>query len=97
MVTMFVTCTGDSTTRFDREYYVKTHLPLVMETWGPYGLRSAAAYFPATDAAETIAVAICELVDDAAVDAASACPGSDAVMADIGIFTDSEPRHHRTI
>jgi uncharacterized protein (TIGR02118 family) len=96
MTTMFVTYTGDSTTRFNREYYVNTHLPLVMDAWGPHGLRSATAYFPATDAAETIAIAICEFANDASVDAALACPRSDEVMADVRIFTDSEPTQHRT-
>jgi uncharacterized protein (TIGR02118 family) len=96
MTRMFVTYAGDCTTRFDRQYYVNTHLPLVMTTWAPHGLRSAAAYFPATDTAETIAVAICEFEDEAAVDAALACPGSAAVMADVCIFTDSEPVQHRT-
>lgn len=95
MTTMFVTYTGDSTTQFDREYYVDIHLPLVMDAWGPHGLRSATAYFPATAGAQIIAVAVCEFLDNGAVDAALACPRSEAVMADVSNFTDSEPIQHR--
>ena len=66
-----------------------------MDAWGPYELRSATTYFPAT-AAEAIAVAVGESVDDAAADAALTCPGSDAVKADVCFFGDSEPIRHRT-
>lgn len=33
MTTVFVTCAGDAGTRFDRDYHVGTHLPLVLEAW----------------------------------------------------------------
>ncbi len=38
MTTMYVTYPGDASTRFDRDYYVRHHVPLVMECWGPLGL-----------------------------------------------------------
>lgn len=27
--------------KFDTDYYLKTHMPLVKDRWGPHGLRSA--------------------------------------------------------
>lgn len=44
MTTMHVTYPGDTATRFDRDYYVQHHLPLVMECWGPFGLESCTAF-----------------------------------------------------
>ena len=95
MTTMFVTYPGDASTRFDREYYVGTHLPLVRTAWEPYGLRSATAFFPEGSVEGTVALAVCEFRDDAAVDAALRSPQSDAVMADIANFTDSTPARRR--
>lgn len=91
METMFVTYPGDAGTRFDRDHYVETHLPLVMEAWGPHGLESVAAFFPAGDGAGTVALAVCEFRDRAAVDAALDSPETGRVMADIENFTDAEP------
>ena len=47
MTTMYVTYSGDAATRFDRDYYIQHHLPLVMECWGPLGLEGCAAFWPA--------------------------------------------------
>ncbi|WNG85903.1 EthD family reductase [Mycobacterium sp. ITM-2016-00317] len=91
MTTMFVTYAGDASTRFDRDYYVDTHLPLVRAAWEPHGLRSATAFFPAGTVEGTIALAVCEFADDAAVDAALGSPDSAAVMADVANFTDASP------
>ena len=66
MTTLFVTYPGDASTRFDRDYYVRVHIPLVLETWGPHGLSSCVAFFPAGEGGPTIAVAVCEFRDEAA-------------------------------
>jgi uncharacterized protein (TIGR02118 family) len=95
METMYVTYPGDAGTRFDRDYYVSSHLPLVMEAWGRYGLESAAALFPPDDGAGTIAVCICRFRDEAALRAALASPQSGPVMADIAKFTDATPSQSR--
>ena len=95
MGTLFVTYPGDAGTRFDREYYLGSHLPLVMEAWGPHGLESAAVFFPAGDGAGTIAVCLCVFPDDAAMDAALASPRTEDVMADVGHFTDARPSRSR--
>ena len=97
MTTMYVTYAGTAATRFDREYYVQRHLPLVMEAWGPHGLISAAAFFPSGDGAETVAACICEFRDEAALAAALASAGTPDVMADVKRFTDVEPARTRAV
>lgn len=89
--TLYVTYAGDAGTRFDRDYYVKNHLPLAMEAWGPHGLLSAAAYFPAITGPGTIAIAELRFRDDAAVAASLAAPESAHVMADVPHYTDASP------
>lgn len=95
MTTLFVTYPGDATTRFDRDYYVSTHLPLVRAAWGPHGLQTAAAFFPPADGAGTIAVCVCAFASDAALQAALAAPQTAGVMADVRHFTDAIPARSR--
>lgn len=91
MRTMYVTYPGDAGTRFDRDYYVRHHLPLVMACWGPHGLESCAAFWPAGAGAGTIAIAECRFRDEAALRAALASPGTSRVMADVPRFTEATP------
>ena len=91
MMTMYVTYPGDAGTRFDRDYYVRHHLPLVMECWGQLGLESCAAFWPADFSLGTIAIAECRFRDEAAMRAALASPETPRVMADIAHFTDATP------
>ena len=86
-----VTYSGDKTARFDREYYVQTHLPLVRKVWGHVGLEAIDAFFPADTGAGFIAIAVCRFRDAAAFQAAFAEPGTAEVMADVQHFTDIEP------
>ena len=91
MIILYVTYPGDSRTRFDRERYVAHHLPLVMEAWGPYGLLSCSAFFPAGEGDGTVAIAECKFRDEAALQAALASPETPRVMADVPGFTDAQP------
>jgi len=91
MTTIFVTYTGDANTRFDREYYVNTHLPLVRDAWGSLGLESIDGFFPAADGAGLIAIAVVQFRDDAAVQAALASSRTPEVLADVAKFTDVTP------
>lgn len=97
MTTMIVTYPGDAGTRFDRDYYVRTHLPLVMEAWGRYGLEGAEAFFPPDGGTSTIAVCICRFRDEAALRAALASPQSGPVMEDVVRFTDAAPSQGRVV
>ena len=91
MTTMHVTYRGNDATRFDRDYYVRHHVRLVMECWGPLGLESCTAFWPAEAGSGTIALAECRFRDEAAIRAALASPETPRVMADVARFTDATP------
>ncbi len=95
MTTLYVTYPGDARTRFDRGRYVTHHLPLVMRAWGPHGLLSCSAFFPAGEGDGTIAIAECKFRDEAALTAALASPETPRVMADVPSFTDVKPMQSR--
>ena len=95
MTILYVTYQGDPGTRFDRDYYEARHLPLVMESWGRYGLLSCAAFFPPVVRAGTIAICECRFCDDASMQAALAAPESSGIMADVAKFTDVKPAQSR--
>ena len=96
-VTVHVTYRGDAATRFDRDYYVAEHLPLVMRAWGPYGLLSCTALFPAAAEAGTLCIAECRFRDEAAPKFALAAPETAGVMADVDQFTDAKPEQTRSV
>ena len=97
MTNLFVTYPGDAGTRFDREYYVGVHLPLVREAWGPHGLETIAAFFPAGEGAGTIAACVCGFRDEAALRAAVGSAQTPRVLADVKHFTDAEPSRSRAV
>jgi len=97
MTIIYVSYTGDAETRFDRDYYVAIHVPLVMEAWTRHGLERCAAFFPAGNGAGTIAIAECHFRDDAAVLAAFGSSETSGVMADIVNFTDVAPSRSRAV
>lgn len=97
MTTVFVTYAGDASTRFDRDYYVNTHLPMVMDAWRSFGLESVAAFFPADNGAGTIAVCICGFRDEAAMFASLRSPETGRIMDDVKSFTDVEPSQSRAV
>ena len=90
-VQIYVTYRGPASARFNRDYYVNRHLPLVMSSWRKYGLESVRAYFPADHADGTVAVCECLFRDEAAVAASFSSPETPAVMSDIARFTDLTP------
>jgi uncharacterized protein (TIGR02118 family) len=97
MMTIYVTYEGDAGTRFDRAYYVERHLPLVRQCWGPHGLESIAAYYPAVPGPGMIAMAELRFRDEAAVDAAFRSPETKQVMGDVPNFTDVKPARTRSV
>ncbi|WP_312142667.1 EthD family reductase [Pantoea septica] len=96
-VTLYVTYHGDPQSRFDRDYYVSEHLPLVMKAWQQYGLLSATAFFPAVRQAGTVAICECRFRDEKAMEAAFSSPETPEVMADVARFTDITPERVRAI
>ena len=95
MTTLLVAYPGDASTRFDRDYYVRVHVPLVLQAWSPHGLASCTAFFPAGEGGGTIALAVCEFRDEAALQAALASSDTPKVMADVPRFTDAKPQQRR--
>ncbi len=91
MITMYVTYAGDAQTPFDRDHWINVHMPLVREAWGPHGLVSAAGFFPSGDGGGLIAICPCVFRDEAAMNAALACPETERVMADVKNVTDVQP------
>lgn len=94
-VVVYVTYQGTLQDHFDRDYYVKAHLPLVMKAWNQYGLLSLNAFFPAIAQKGTLAICECVFQDDQAIQAAFASPEASAVMADVPRFTAIAPTRVR--
>ncbi|MET3726410.1 EthD family reductase [Sphingomonas trueperi] len=92
MITMLVTYAGDADTPFDRDHWIDVHFPLVRESWGPYGLISAAGFFPQEDGAGLLAVGVVNFRDMAAMEAALQAPETARVMADVAIVTAVQPQ-----
>ncbi|PZU09770.1 EthD family reductase [Sphingomonas sp.] len=88
---LFVTYPKAGGDRFDRDYYVETHLPLVVKNWGQYGLLSAEAYFPAGAGASEAAIALLAFGSEEAIGVALGSPETPAVLADLANFTDIGP------
>lgn len=84
---MMVICRGG--TYFERDYYVDVHLPLALSCWQPHGLESAAAFFPRDADGGIVSVGIYKFRDEAALQIALASPETEAVMADVPLFTDA--------
>ncbi|MFS2058114.1 EthD family reductase [Kosakonia cowanii] len=95
--TLYVTYYGDPQSRFDRDYYVNSHIPLVIKAFQPYGLLSAAALFPAVEQAGTVAIAECVFRDEEAMKAAFNSPEAPEVTGDVPHFTDLTPSMLRAV
>ncbi len=97
MTTVYITYPATTSTRFERDYYSKEHLPLVKRHWEKYGLRDLEVLYPEDDDSTVLAVCICTFTDDAAVSASFASPEAAKVMADIRNFTDTTPLQSRAV
>ncbi len=97
MTTLIVTYAGEAGTRFDRDYYVETHMRMVREDWGPLGMESGDAFLPAGDGGGTFAVSVCRFRDGAALEAALASPLVGRLNADRRNFTDVVPTLSRAV
>jgi len=91
-ITLYISYEGNSTTRFDRDYYINVHCPLVREAWDAYGLESASVYFPSEKEHGTILIWAGIFKDRSALDAAFKADHTFKVMEDITNFTDVAPR-----
>jgi uncharacterized protein (TIGR02118 family) len=97
MTVVYITYSGDESTRFDRGYYRNHHLPLVMKCWKQHGLESLSVLYPEDLAKGTIAICECKFRDDAAIKASFESEETPQVMADVKHFTDVTPTQTRAV
>jgi len=90
-VWLSVRYSGPAGSRFDREFYVDHHVPMVLKAWSRYGLLDAAPLFPADAEGGLLAVCECRFRDRASIDAAFVSPEAVAIMAHVAHFTDIAP------
>jgi uncharacterized protein (TIGR02118 family) len=80
--------------KFDLDYYIKTHMPLVGSLWGPAGLKEAQVLrgigSPSGDPAGYHIIALLNFESVDAFKAAAAAHGKE-VLGDIPNFTDVQP------
>ncbi|WP_164157670.1 EthD family reductase [Sandarakinorhabdus rubra] len=91
MAKLVVTYPAQPGATFDRDYYVKVHLPLAQKHFGPAGMTGSEALFPLAPDAAFVCVGILHFRDPAAIGAAMAAPGAGEVMADVAKFTNIQP------
>jgi uncharacterized protein (TIGR02118 family) len=91
MVTLVVTYPAQPGATFDRDYYVKVHLPLAAKHFGPAGMTGSQALFPLAPDAPSLCVGLLSFTDAAALGAAMQAAGAGEVMADIANFTNVQP------
>lgn len=81
--------------KFDIDYYIKTHMKLAMDTWGPMGMVSyQVTKNLATASGEAPPFVVQAALQFKSVDhfkEASAQPGSKTVLADVPNFTNIKP------
>lgn len=90
-VALFVTYPATPGAKFDRDYYVATHIPLVKEKWTRHGLTEANAMFPDAPDADILGSALLLFRDAGARDAALGSPEAAEVFGDVPNFTDLQP------
>lgn len=87
---------NEDDTKFDMSYYLKTHMPLVMERFGKYGLKGYTVldYQPGPDGAKPQFAVGCTLIWDKP-DQLAAALGSDedkdVVFGDVPNFSNKGP------
>lgn len=96
MTTFVVTYPVHDGAKFDADYYVAKHIPLVREKWTQYGLTGATALIPDQPGQPYAAVALLEFSDGAALDRSLASPEAADVFGDVPAFTDIAPVAVRT-
>jgi uncharacterized protein (TIGR02118 family) len=86
---------NDDDIKFDLDYYLKTHMPLVKNTWGKHGLEKweviKFAQGPDGSKPKYAIEALLTFKDGAALQAAMADEGTKAVFDDVPNFTNKQP------
>ncbi|TKA32402.1 hypothetical protein B0A50_01508 [Salinomyces thailandicus] len=77
-------------TNFKMDYYMSTHMPLVQQKWGSYGLKSWKVVQMPSEQPFCV-MALLEFDSMASFQKAGAGPEREDVMNDIKNFSDKEP------
>ena len=91
MRTLFVTYRGTATDRFDREYFVNTHLPLARGIAEPLGMLSIEALFPTIAATNIVAACVIELREEQAERDLFSSPRFSELVNDLPNYTNLLP------
>ncbi|MGF6507274.1 EthD family reductase [Paraburkholderia sp. 32] len=91
MTTLIVSYPSTEGGRFDREYYLSVHAPLVLSAWGEFGLQSAEVLFPSPAPQPFACVAILRFSDQIGIDMALSSAKAAEVIGDVKNFTDITP------
>jgi uncharacterized protein (TIGR02118 family) len=91
MRTLFVTYRGTASDRFDREYFVNTHLPLAREIAEPLGMLAIEAFFPTSTASNIVAASVIVLRDEQAVSDLFSSPRFGELVNDLPNYTNLMP------
>ncbi|KEY64523.1 hypothetical protein S7711_03590 [Stachybotrys chartarum IBT 7711] len=77
---------------FDMEYYLNTHMPLVQEVWGPFGMQGwQVIKYDANDGVPFSVAAILTWKDEASYEAGRSSPRTPEVFADVPKFSNETP------
>jgi uncharacterized protein (TIGR02118 family) len=86
---------NDDDLKFDMDYYLSKHMPLVQEKFGPHGLKKweILDYKPGADGAKPAFAVGATLIFDSPEDLGKAMGSADAapVFGDIPNFTNKQP------
>ena len=91
MRTLFVTYRGATSDRFDREYFLNTHLPLAREIAEPLGMLSIEAFFPTSAATNIVAASLIVLRDEQAERDLFSSPRFNELINDLSNYTNLMP------
>jgi uncharacterized protein (TIGR02118 family) len=94
---VYVTYEGTHASRFDRKYYEKSHLPMVLRAFKHYGLESAVAFYPEQQQDGTVAICELRFADPNGAETAWSSDEAQAVFSDVPQFTDLKPQRLRAV
>ncbi len=95
MGVLVVSYPAEAGNRFDADYYLATHMPLVEQHWGPRGMTGARPLIGgAGPAGRLAAMVLIDFAPGTDIGAVMADPASAPVFADVATFTDIAPVAH---
>lgn len=91
MTTFVVTYPAQDGARFDADYYIATHVPLVREKWAQYGMIAITEHIADEPEPAYLMIAVLEFGSGAALDSALGSPEAADVFGDVPNFTSIAP------